>query len=267
MHGLASRPTVGAKPNNHRRPADSPEYSSPSMRHGSPLESRTFARQAQAERPIIPQYGAFAESLPPGSPAGPRCASRPAAGALGDPVGPVGPVGPGRLGPHDRLPVAQRRRRHAESVLPAVVMPKRPLKLKVRIPPYVSPRNVWRRRLHEAVTDAQRATGVAYRETDQLEVEVRLYLEEPALFVHDVDNRLKDILDALQGRAGGPKSQQTLAPVIPNDRQVYRVVIDKSAPPKQSRGMGHLTVRRLRGSTNSGPARGQPQGRGRSGSA
>jgi uncharacterized protein YfaA (DUF2138 family) len=63
---------------------------------------------------------------------------------------------------------------------------------------------------------------------------------------HDVDNRLKDVMDALQGRAGGSKVRRRLMAVIPNDVQIYRVVIAKSLSPAQSRGFGHLTVRRLR---------------------
>jgi hypothetical protein len=35
---------------------------------------------------------------------------------------------------------------------------------------------------------------------------------------------LKDILDALQGRAGGSKKIRRLAPLIPNDSQIYRVI-------------------------------------------
>jgi hypothetical protein len=33
---------------------------------------------------------------------------------------------------------------------------------------------------------------------------------------------------------------------VPNDRQIYRVIIEKSVPPWQSRGLGHLWVRKLR---------------------
>lgn len=64
--------------------------------------------------------------------------------------------------------------------------------------------------------------------------------------MHDIDNRLKDIMDALQGRAGGPKSRKALTPIITNHNQIYRVIIEKSAPPKQSHGLGHLTIRKYR---------------------
>jgi hypothetical protein len=47
--------------------------------------------------------------------------------------------------------------------------------------------------------------------------------------IHDVDNRLKDILDALQGRFGRSKSSRRL---IENDRKVCRVVMEKQEIPK-----------------------------------
>lgn len=128
-------------------------------------------------------------------------------------------------------------------------MAKRPVKLSVRIPSYEKPRNQWRKKIHQAVSKALKAQGkriVSYNGNDRLEVQVRLYLKQNALFIHDVDNRLKDILDALQGRAGGPKSKRTLVPIIPNDRQIYRVIVEKSPPPWQSRGLGHLTIRKFR---------------------
>lgn len=111
-------------------------------------------------------------------------------------------------------------------------MAKRPLSLKIRIPPYQTPRNVWRRELHRAISKKQRKSGVSYHPTDRLEVEARIYMNDTGLWFHDVDNRLKDILDALQGRAGGPKNKRTLRPIIPNDRQIYRVVIEKARAPR-----------------------------------
>jgi hypothetical protein len=57
-----------------------------------------------------------------------------------------------------------------------------------------------------------------------------------------VDNRLKDILYALQGRMGGSKAVRKFVPIVQNDRQVYRVVISKSSPQAQSHGLGHVAV-------------------------
>jgi len=125
-------------------------------------------------------------------------------------------------------------------------MAKRALKLSIRIPPYHAPRNEWRRKIHRAVLRKLKGSTVAYDGRDKFEVEIRLYMNDSELSFHDVDNRLKDILDALQGRAGGPKKIRTLAPIILNDNQIYRVMIEKAPPPWQSKGFGHLTIRRYR---------------------
>ena len=121
--------------------------------------------------------------------------------------------------------------------------------LTIRLPEYVAPRNAWRRLIHERFVEAQRHRGVVYGSTDRLEIHVRLYFREPELFIHDVDNRLKDICDALQGRVGGPKRVRPVNPVIPNDNQIWRITAAKCSPPRQSHGLGHVTVRRF------GPAR------------
>lgn len=76
---------------------------------------------------------------------------------------------------------------------------------------------------------------------------MRLYLkEDQGLWVHDLDNGLKDILDALQGRLGGSKKHKPRSPVIPNDHQIFKVIAEKVPPPKQSHGLGHLLLRPLR---------------------
>jgi hypothetical protein len=121
---------------------------------------------------------------------------------------------------------------------------KRPLKLTLRIPPYETPRNAWRKRLHQVVLKRQRKSLVRYIEKDKLEVEIRLYIKGTGLTMHNVDNRLKDIMDALQGRAGGPMKRRSLQPIIPNDRQIYRVM-DNGLPPWPSKGFGHLTIRKF----------------------
>ena len=126
-------------------------------------------------------------------------------------------------------------------------MPKPPKKLHIRIPAYGNPRNSWRLAVHAAVRARQQDPQVAvrYEEGDKLELELRLYFDASALRFHDVDNRLKDVLDALQGRAGGSKAVRTLEPIVPNDKQIYRVVVEKEEARPQSRGLGHLTIRRL----------------------
>jgi hypothetical protein len=127
-------------------------------------------------------------------------------------------------------------------------MPKRPLKLKIRIPEYAPPRNSWRKAIHQAVAAVQQTTKVSYEPDDRLEVFLQLYFTDVrATEIHDVDNRLKDCLDALQGRVGGTKTKgrRALPPIVPNDRQIWRVVVQKGKAPKQAHGRGHLTVRRL----------------------
>ncbi|OGB92826.1 MAG: hypothetical protein A3H39_01805 [candidate division NC10 bacterium RIFCSPLOWO2_02_FULL_66_22] len=128
-------------------------------------------------------------------------------------------------------------------------MPKRPLRLKIRIPLYEAPRNSWREAIHRAVAEAQNQTSVKYTRDDKLEVFLQLYFTDArSAEIHDVDNRLKDCLDALQGRVGGTKTTavRKLEPIIPNDRQIWRVTVAKSLAPKQARsGLGHLTIRRL----------------------
>ncbi len=119
-------------------------------------------------------------------------------------------------------------------------------KLKFRLPEYVSPRNAWRKKIHATALKAAKTQGVEYGPEVKLAVEVKLYLRGRALEIHDVDNRLKDILDALQGRMGGSKAIRKFAPIILNDRQVYRVVVNKSSPPGQSHGLGHVAVTRFR---------------------
>jgi hypothetical protein len=81
-----------------------------------------------------------------------------------------------------------------------------------------------------------------------LDVEVLLYLKRGKRHdIHDVDNRLKDILDALQGRFRGyaPKKVPRL---IANDNKICRAVIEKRATPKVFKNKtgdtgGKLTIR------------------------
>lgn len=92
------------------------------------------------------------------------------------------------------------------------------------------------------------AKGVEYEDDDLLDVEVLLYLKRgKRLDIHDVDNRLKDILDALQGRFRGysPKKERRL---IANDNKICRAVIEKRATPKIFKNKtedtgGRLTIR------------------------
>ena len=117
-------------------------------------------------------------------------------------------------------------------------MGKRRQTLHVRIPPYRCPRNEWRRAIHAELTKATAAQGTRYTTTDKLELAVTLYMPKAEIGWHDVDNRLKDIMDALQGRAGGTKAEHRLQAVIPNDHQIQKVTIEKITPHRKVMGWG-----------------------------
>jgi hypothetical protein len=126
-------------------------------------------------------------------------------------------------------------------------MAKRKTKLSVRIPPYQAPRNTWRRQIHDLAYSEATKANIIYRPSDKLQLKVRVYLDNEALSFHDIDNRLKDIMDALQGRTGGPKKVHACVPIVPNDHQIFRAVIEKASPPKQSKGYGHLLITKYKG--------------------
>ena len=99
------------------------------------------------------------------------------------------------------------------------------------LPGYQRNRGQWRRAIHATVLQAAEKAGVRYDPADSLEVVVLLFLKKgKRLLIHDVDNRLKDILDALQGRFGRSKSPHR---VIENDSRVYRVLMEKQKIPKR----------------------------------
>jgi len=125
-------------------------------------------------------------------------------------------------------------------------MAKQLLSLKVRLPRYETPRNEWRKKLHASIITALKDKGIKYTEKNKLELHIVLYLQEPHIRFHDVDNRLKDIMDALQGRMGGSKKEQIFKRLIPNDRQIYKVTIEKRQPPIQSHGLGHLEIKKYK---------------------
>lgn len=128
-------------------------------------------------------------------------------------------------------------------------MSKKRQTLRASLPTYQKDRSAWRRRILASVLRASEARRVQYNPTEQLEVVVLLYLKKGKRErIHDVDNRLKDILDALQGRFGGPKSRPRAARLIENDNQVYRVVMEKQPTPKMYRddAGGRLLIRPYR---------------------
>jgi hypothetical protein len=105
-------------------------------------------------------------------------------------------------------------------------MPKARATVLIGLPAYVYPRTRWRRLIYAAAARSLRASGVSYRNAPSLELAVELRLTKSQLPLHDVDNRLKDIMDALQGCLGGAgKKKRVRPPLIPNDKHIFRVVI------------------------------------------
>jgi Holliday junction resolvase RusA-like endonuclease len=110
-------------------------------------------------------------------------------------------------------------------------MAKRALKLSVRIPNFQTDAKAWRRAIHTAIAEVQKRGNVQYSKTDKLQVEICFYLHNPKLTILDLDNRVKDVFDALQGFIYD-KGKGGLTPIIPNDNQVYRLIVEKRFPPK-----------------------------------
>lgn len=110
---------------------------------------------------------------------------------------------------------------------------KRPRTITAPIPTYEKNRGRWRKKILDSARGACQKRGVHYTSDDSFEVVVLLYLKGGKRHdIHDVDNRLKDVLDALQGRFPGPKSERTKTRLIQNDNQVCRVVVEKQPIPK-----------------------------------
>jgi Holliday junction resolvase RusA-like endonuclease len=123
-------------------------------------------------------------------------------------------------------------------------MAKRALTLSVRIPNFNKNSKQWRFGINEAVAGAQEKASVVYEETDKLEVQIRFHLRNPKLTVLDIDNRLKDVFDALQGFIGEKGKSNKLKKIIPNDNQIYRIVAEKRLAPKGDRdALSTLVIR------------------------
>ena len=122
-------------------------------------------------------------------------------------------------------------------------MAKRRFSITVRLPAYARPRNEWRRRVHAAVLEALARRGVGYRDADRLELRISLALDGRPLALHAIDERVKDVIDALGGRIAGPRSTRRIAPIV-EDGQIARIVLETA---RRSRGtLGELAVSRYR---------------------
>lgn len=124
-------------------------------------------------------------------------------------------------------------------------MAKRRFTITATLPAYAPPRNEWRRRVHAAVLEAQTFRGVGYRENDRLELRVSLFLGQRPLDVHETDERVKDIVDALEGRIAGRRSRRRIAPIV-TAGQILRIILEKDARVPRGRPLGVLTVSRFR---------------------
>lgn len=125
-------------------------------------------------------------------------------------------------------------------------MAKRRFSISVALPAYARPRNEWRRRVHAAVLDAQTRRGVGYRDADRLELRITLFLRDRPLDLHDVDERVKDVVDALEGRIAGQRSRRRIAPIIPAQEQIQRIVLEKAATRGRRDALGELAISRFR---------------------
>ena len=124
-------------------------------------------------------------------------------------------------------------------------MAKRRFTISATLPSYAPPRNEWRRRVHAAVLEAQTFRGVGYRESDLLELRVSIFLPTRPLDVHDIDERVKDIVDALEGRIAGRRSRRRIAPIVATG-QIRRVILEKDTRSLRGRPFAMLAIARYR---------------------
>lgn len=124
-------------------------------------------------------------------------------------------------------------------------MAKRSLTLSARIPNFIKDSKAWRKAIHAAIVEKQDRGNVRYSDSDKLEVEIRFHLQNPKLTILDLDNRLKDVFDALQGFIGEKGKSGALRPIIPNDNQIYRLIAEKRLAPKMDRAaLSTIVIRR-----------------------
>ena len=106
-------------------------------------------------------------------------------------------------------------------------MAKRRFSITVQLPAYSRTRNEWRRKGHTAVLEAQTRRGVDW------------------LDVHEIDERVKDLVDALEGRIAGPRSRRRIAPIV-SDAQIRRIVLEHAPRGRRGRTLGELAISRYR---------------------
>lgn len=124
-------------------------------------------------------------------------------------------------------------------------MAKRRFSITALLPAYARPRNEWRRRVHQVVLEALARRGVGYHDADRLELRLALALDARPLDIHVIDERVKDVVDALGGRIAGPRSRRRIAPIVA-DHQIARIVLEKTPRRSRGRALGELAISRFR---------------------
>src|SRR5688572_4818883 len=119
-------------------------------------------------------------------------------------------------------------------------------RIKIRLPEYTFPRNRWRKNIYNAILKKLRERGERKIEFDKIELKLVMYLSKNKIEIIDVDNRLKDVMDALQARWGSKITKNNFTPLMENDNSIYKVTVEKKIPPKQSKGLGHLIIQRIK---------------------
>ena len=125
-------------------------------------------------------------------------------------------------------------------------MPKPKVRLTVTLPDYPEKHSIsagrkpgmaWRGGIYEAIRLAAEKQGVeSYSDGAEIECDIRLALSATRLGLQDVDNLLKHIFDAMQGRIGGPKAKPRSWHILPNDYQIRRVTVEKVEGPQRTSG-------------------------------
>lgn len=129
--------------------------------------------------------------------------------------------------------------------------------LQIDLPPYpekgrtldpaLRKRLGWRKAVHANALAARRGRAVRYEPDTPVEVEALIYLSNTQMKWQDVDNLMKDVLDALQGRLGGEgKAPTAHKRVIDNDHSIFRLIVEKRAADTKHLAGGKLTIRPLR---------------------
>jgi Holliday junction resolvase RusA-like endonuclease len=127
------------------------------------------------------------------------------------------------------------------------------MSIECALPAYRTDRKDWRRKILECANDA--LNGRHWDVDGPFEVVLLLYFTKGKQYgKHDVDNRLKDVLDGLQGAFFDKGSGKLRAKdrIIKNDASVCRVIVEKQEMPKKYKNRrdkapgGRLLVRRYR---------------------